>query len=204
MCTFLGAANQLTTADVDASVIGDSAIVYLEGYLFDPAPARAAFEAAAAAAHAAGRKVAITLSDSFVVHRWRAELLAFIESSADIVLANEAELHALFETEDFDHAAAHLGRIVEVAAVTRGAAGSVLFRGGERVEVAAYPVEKVVDTTGAGDQYAAGVLLGLSLGLSLAEAGALGSLAASEVIAHWGPRPMVGLKDLAAQHGLSL
>jgi sugar/nucleoside kinase (ribokinase family) len=204
MCTFLGAANQLTTADVDAGVIGDSAIVYLEGYLFDPAPARAAFEAAAAAAHAAGRKVAITLSDSFVVHRWRAELLAFIESSADIVLANEAELHALFETEDFDHAAAHLGRIVEVAAVTRGAAGSVLFRGGERVEVAAYPVEKVVDTTGAGDQYAAGVLLGLSRGLSLAEAGALGSLAASEVIAHWGPRPMVGLKDLAAQHGLSL
>ena len=120
------------------------------------------------------------------------------------VLANEAELHALFETEDFDHAAAHLGRIVEVAAVTRGAAGSVLFRGGERVEVAAYPVEKVVDTTGAGDQYAAGVLLGLSRGLSLAQAGALGSLAASEVIAHWGPRPMVGLKDLAAQHGLSL
>ncbi len=204
MCTFLGAANQLTVADVDAALIGDSAIVYLEGYLFDPAPARAAFEAAAAAAHAAGRKVAITLSDAFVVHRWRAELLDFIQTSADIVLANEAELHALFETESFDYGAAHLGRIVEVAAVTRGAAGSVLLRGDERVEVAAYPVEKVVDTTGAGDQYAAGVLLGLSRGLSLAEAGALGSLAASEVIAHWGPRPMVALKDLAAEHGLAL
>lgn len=204
MCTFLGAANQLTTADIDAELIGDSAVVYLEGYLFDPAPARAAFEAAAAAAHAAGRKVAITLSDSFVVHRWRAELLEFIKTSADIVLANEAELHALFETENFDYGAAHLGRIVEVAAVTRGAAGSVLFRGDERVEVAAYPVEKVVDTTGAGDQYAAGVLLGLSRGLSLAEAGALGSLAASEVIAHWGPRPMVSLEALAAEHGLAL
>jgi sugar/nucleoside kinase (ribokinase family) len=191
-------------ADVDAALIGDSAIVYLEGYLFDPAPARAAFEAAAAAAHAAGRKVAITLSDSFVVHRWRAELLAFIEASADIVLANEGELHALFETEDFDHAAAHLGRIVEVAAVTRGEKGSVIFRGDERVEVAAFPVEKVVDTTGAGDQYAAGVLLGLARGLSLAEAGALGSLAASEVIAHWGPRPMVKLDALAAEHGLKL
>ncbi|MNI66223.1 fructoselysine 6-kinase [compost metagenome] len=91
-----------------------------------------------------------------------------------------------------------------MAAVTRGAAGSVLFRGAERVEVEAYPVEKVVDTTGAGDQYAAGVLLGLSRGLGLAQAGALGSLAASEVIGHWGPRPMVGLKDLAARHGLSL
>jgi sugar/nucleoside kinase (ribokinase family) len=204
MCTFLGAANQLTTADIDAGLIGDSAIVYLEGYLFDPAPARAAFEAAAVAARAAGRKVAITLSDSFVVHRWRAELLAFIAASADIVLANEAELHALFETEDFDHAAAHLGRIVEIAAVTRGEKGSVIFRGDERVEVAAFPVDKVVDTTGAGDQYAAGVLLGLARGLSLAEAGALGSLAASEVIGHWGPRSMVRLDQLAAQHGLTL
>lgn len=206
MCTFLGAANQLQAADIDAGLIGASAIVYLEGYLFDPAPARAAFEAAAAAAHAAGRKVAITLSDSFVVHRWRAELLAFIEASADIVLANEAELHALFETEDFDHAAAHLGRIVDIAAVTRGAAGSVVFGGGgtERVEVAACPVETVVDTTGAGDQYAAGFLLGLARGLPLEDAGKLGSLAAAEVIAHWGPRPMVSLETLAKEAGLRL
>lgn len=206
MCTFLGAANQLTVADIDAGLIGASEIVYLEGYLFDPAPARAAFEAAAAAAHAAGRKVAITLSDSFVVHRWRAELLAFIEASADIVLANEAELHALFETEDFDHAAAHLGRIVDVAAVTRGPKGSVVFGNGgaERVEVAACPVDKVVDTTGAGDQYAAGFLLGLARGLSLEDAGKLGSLAAAEVIAHWGPRPMTSLETLARDAGLRL
>ena len=204
MCTFLGAANQLTADDIDAALIGDSAITYLEGYLFDPAPARAAFEAAAAAAHAAGRKVAITLSDTFVVARWRAELLAFIEASADIVLANEGELGALFETEDFDAAAARLASMVEVAAITRGAQGSVIISGDERVTVPAYPVAKVVDTTGAGDQYAAGFLLGLARGLTLEQSGKLGSLAASEVIAHWGPRPMVSLADLAKSHDLTL
>ena len=204
MCTFLGAANQLTVADIDEALIGDSAIVYLEGYLFDPAPAREAFEAAAAAAHKAGRKVAITLSDSFVVHRWRAELLEFIKASADIVLANEAELAALFETEDFDTAANQLAAIVEIAGVTRGEAGSVVIAGEQRVSVAAYPVEKVLDTTGAGDQYAAGFLLGLARGLSFEDAGKLGSLAASEVIAHWGPRPQVKLADLAAEKGLTL
>ncbi|MBL0968607.1 MAG: adenosine kinase [Brevundimonas sp.] len=204
MCTFLGAANQLTVEDIDADLIGASAIVYLEGYLFDPAPARAAFEAAAAAAHAAGRKVAITLSDSFVVHRWRAELLEFIAASADIVLANEAELAALFETEDFDAAADRLAAMVEVAAVTRGADGSVVIAGEQRVKVAAFPVDKVVDTTGAGDQYAAGLLLGLARGLSLEDAGKLGSLAASEVIAHWGPRPMTTLETLAKGKGLVL
>ncbi|MBD3837478.1 adenosine kinase [Brevundimonas sp.] len=203
MATFLGAANQLFADDIDEALIADSAIVYLEGYLFDPAPARAAFERAAAAAHRAGRKVAITLSDTFVVARWRAELLAFIEQSADIVLANEAELGALFETDDFDAAADKLAALVEIAAVTRGAEGSVILRGDERVVVPAYPVDKVVDTTGAGDQYAAGFLLGLARGRPLAEAGALGSLAAAEVIAHWGPRPMVKLSDLAAEKGLA-
>jgi sugar/nucleoside kinase (ribokinase family) len=204
MCTFLGAANQLTVADVDEALIGDSAIVYLEGYLFDPAPARAAFEAAAKAAHDAGRKVAITLSDAFVVGRWRAELLAFIEASADIVLANEVELLALFETEDFDAAAERLARIVEVAAVTRGEHGSVVIQGAQRAVVQAFAVDRVVDTTGAGDQYAAGFLLGLARGLSLADAGALGSLAAAEVIGHWGPRPMTSLQELAEQKGLRL
>jgi sugar/nucleoside kinase (ribokinase family) len=204
MCTFLGAANQLGVEDIDADLIGNSAIVYLEGYLFDPAPARAAFEAAAAFAHRAGRKVAITLSDAFVVARWRAELLAFIEASADIVLANEGELAALFETDDFDAGAARLASMVEIAAVTRGEAGSVILSGDERVAVAAYPVDKVIDTTGAGDQYAAGFLLGLARGLTLEQAGKLGSLAASEVIAHWGPRPMMSLADLAREAGLTL
>ena len=204
MCTFLGAANQLTVQDIDADLIGASAIVYLEGYLFDPAPARAAFEAAAAAAHAAGRKVAITLSDTFVVARWRAELLAFIETSADIVFANEAELTALFETDDFDAAADKLASMVEVAAITRGAEGSVILSGDQTVAVAAFPVDKVLDTTGAGDQYAAGVLLGLARGLSFEDAGKLGSLAAAEVIAHWGPRPMTSLETLAKTAGLTL
>jgi sugar/nucleoside kinase (ribokinase family) len=204
MCTFLGAANQLGVEDIDTAVIADSAVVYLEGYLFDPAPARAAFEAAAAAAHAAGRKVAITLSDTFVVARWRAELLAFIEASADIVLANEGELGALFETDDFDAAAARLAGLVEIAAVTRGAEGSVIISGDQRVSVAAYPVDKVVDTTGAGDQYAAGFLLGVARGLTLEQSGRLGSLAASEVIAHWGPRPSVSLAELAKTQGLAL
>ena len=208
MATFLGAANQLYADDIDEALIGSSEIVYLEGYLFDPAPARAAFERAAAAAHTAGRKVAITLSDTFVVARWRTELIDFITQSADIVLANEAELGALFETpegpSDFDAAAAKLAAIVEIAAVTRGEHGSVVIKGDERVVVAAYPVAKVIDTTGAGDQYAAGFLLGLARGLTLEEAGKLGSLAASEVIAHWGPRPMVKLADLAAEHGLKI
>lgn len=204
MCTFLGAANQLTADDIDEALIAASAIVYLEGYLFDPAPARAAFERAAQAAHKAGRKVAITLSDTFVVARWRAELLSFIEQSADIVLANEGELAALFETEDFDAACAKLAGMVEVAAITRGPHGSMVVRGDERVTVSAYPVDKVIDTTGAGDQYAAGFLLGLARGLSLEDAGKLGSLAASEVIAHWGPRPMVSLKALAGEKSLTL
>ena len=204
MCTFLGAANQLTADDIDPEMIGESAIVYLEGYLFDPAPARAAFERAADIAHRAGRKVAITLSDTFVVARWRAELLAFIEQSADIVLANEAELGALFETEDFDAACDRLAGMVEVAAVTRGGQGSVVIKGDERVSVNAFPVDKVVDTTGAGDQYAAGFLLGLARGLSLEDAGKLGSLAAAEVIAHWGPRPMTSLAELAKAKGLKL
>lgn len=204
MCTFLGAANQLAPDDIDAVVIGDSLIVYLEGYLFDPAPARAAFEQAAATAHAAGRQVAITLSDTFVVDRWRAELLAFIEASADIVLANEAELLALFPATDFDAACDRLAALTRVSAVTRGDRGSVIVRGDERVAVPAAPVARVVDTTGAGDQYAAGFLLGLARGLALSEAGALGSLAAAEVIAHWGPRPMTSLDALARDAGLAL
>ena len=166
--------------------------------------AGAAFERAADIAHRAGRKVAITLSDTFVVSRWRSELLEFIEQSADIVLANEAELGALFETEDFDAASSQLAGMVDVAAVTRGPNGSVVIGGDQRVAVDAFPVDKVVDTTGAGDQYAAGFLLGLARGLSLEDAGKLGSLAAAEVIAHWGPRPMTSLVELAKDRGLKL
>ena len=202
MSTFLGAANQLTPDDIDADLVRNSEILYLEGYLFDPADARAAFVRAAEIAHTAGRRVAVTLSDTFVVDRWRDELLPFIESSVDIVLANEAELLSLFQETDFEAALARLRPIVEVAAVTRSEKGSVIVRDEQRVEVAAYPVDKVVDTTGAGDQDAAGFLLGLARGLPLETCGTLGTLAAAEVIAHWGPRPLVSLKALAEAEGL--
>jgi sugar/nucleoside kinase (ribokinase family) len=202
MSTFLGAANQLTADDIDAELVGASGILYLEGYLFDPADAREAFVRAAEVAHAAGRRVAVTLSDTFVVDRWRAELLGFIATSCDIVLANEAELLSLFEETDFEAALARLRPMVETAAVTRSQKGSVVIRGDARVEVAAYPVDRVIDTTGAGDQYAAGFLLGLARGLPLETCGRLGSLAAAEVIAHWGPRPQVSLKALAEAEGL--
>ena len=202
MATYLGAANQLTPEDVDPDLIGACAITYLEGYLFDPPLARAAFEKAAAAARAAGRRVSITLSDVFVVDRWRAELLAFMTASVDVLFANEAELKALYQTDDFDQALAAVRSTVEIAAVTRSEHGSILTQGARTVTVPAYPVERVLDTTGAGDQYAAGVLLGLARGYELERCGRLGSLAAAEVIAHYGPRPQVSLETLARDHGL--
>jgi sugar/nucleoside kinase (ribokinase family) len=204
MSTFLGAANQFGSDDVDDALIRDAGILYLEGYLFDPAPAREAFERAAGVAHAAGRKVAITLSDTFVVARWRAELLAFVENAADIVLANEAEAMVLFEVDGIEAALDRFAALDVTVAVTRSEKGSVILRGGERVAVAAEPVGTVVDTTGAGDQYAAGFLLGLARDLPLEACGRLGSIAAAEVIGHWGPRPMTPLKALAEQAGLAV
>ena len=202
MSTFLGAANQLTPDDIDAELVRNSEILYLEGYLFDPADARAAFVRAAEIAHTAGRRVAVTLSDTFVVDRWRDELLPFIESSVDIVLANEAELLSLFEETDFEAALAKLRPIVETAAVTRSEKGSVILAKSGMLHIQAEPVEKIVDTTGAGDQYAAGFMFGLSQGRSLHDCGRLASVAAAEVISHYGPRPQVSLKDLAASKGL--
>jgi len=200
MCTFLGASVQFTEADVDAAVIEASRIVYLEGYLFDADAARRAFAKAAALAHGSGRKIALTLSDSFVAERHRAALLGFIEGQVDLLFANESEICALFET-DFDAAVAALRGRVELAAVTRGAQGSVVLDGTAAVSVAAEPVEKVVDTTGAGDQYAAGFMFGLSRDRPLEACGRLGSLAAAEVISHYGPRPQVSLKELAEARG---
>ena len=202
MCTYLGAANQLTEADIDAGLIEAAAVTYLEGYLFDPAEARAAFGKAASIAHQAGRLISITLSDSFVVERHREALLAFLDQ-VDVLFANEAELTALFQTE-FDAAAAAIRGRTRIAAVTRGASGSVLITPETTHTVSAAPVDKLVDTTGAGDQYAAGVLFGLARGLPLPECGQLGSLAAAEVISHYGPRPMTSLKALATDAGLRL
>jgi len=202
MCTYLGASTELTAADVPPEIIEQSAIVYLEGYLFDPSEARRAFAKAAGLAHAAGRMIAITLSDSFVVERHRGELMGFIETQADLVFANEAEVKALFETDDFDLAAAKLGAITQVCAITRSEQGSLVLAGSQSHRIPADPVAKVVDTTGAGDQYAAGFLFGLARGLTLDVCGRLGSLAAAEVIGHYGPRPQASLKDLALARGL--
>ena len=197
MSTFLGASIALTAADVDAALIKGARIVYLEGYLFDPDGGRAAFARAAEVARANGVKVAMTLSDAFVVDRHRAGLLAFMSDAVDVVFANAAEVTSLFETEDFEAATAELGKRVEIAAVTRGAEGSVVISGGERIVVEAQAVERVVDTTGAGDQYAAGFLYGLARNLPLRRCAELGHMAAAEVIGHYGPRPQTSLKALA-------
>ncbi len=202
MCTYLGASTELTPEDVPAEIVEQSAIVYLEGYLFDPSDARRAFAKAAGLAHASSRLIGITLSDSFVVERHRGELLGFIEGQADIVFANEDEVKALFQTDDFDTAAAKLGAITNIAAITRGPQGSLILAGADSHRIPADPVGKVVDTTGAGDQYAAGFLYGLAKGLNFDICGRLGSMAAAEVIGHYGPRPEVNLRELAISKGL--
>ena len=202
MSTFLGASNRLTAADVDPKIIEAAKIIYLEGYLFDPTDAREAFAKAAGLARASSRLISITLSDSFVVHRYRDLLLGFIDSEVDILLANEAELCALMQTEDFDAAIAGLRGRVKIAGVTRAEKGSVTLQGDEIAAVTTAPVEKVVDTTGAGDQDAAGFLYGLSQGRPLGVCARLGHLAAAEVIQHYGPRPQTSLRDLAIAAGL--
>lgn len=202
MCTFLGASTQFVPEDIDPAVIEAARICYLEGYLFDAEPARHAFAKAAGHARAAGRMIAITLSDGFVVERHREALLGFLETQVDLVFANETEVTALFQTDDFDAAVGALRERVKICAVTRGEEGSVVAAGGETYAIGAFPVEKVMDTTGAGDQYAAGFMYGLATGRPLNVCGQLGSLAAAEVISHYGPRPLVSLKDLAASKGL--
>lgn len=198
MSTFLGASVRLGPADVDRRLIARGKILYLEGYLFDPPEAQEAFRAAAAIAHEAGRKVALTLSDPFCVERHRAAFLDLVEHHVDILFANELEICALYQVRDFDAALPHVRGHCELAALTRSAKGSVLVNGDRMHVIRAHPVEAVVDTTGAGDLYASGVLYGLAQGLDLPTCGRLGSLAAAEVIAHVGARPMVPLADLAA------
>ncbi len=202
MSTFLGAALHLTPADVDAATIESATALYLEGYLFDPEEARRAFAKAAALSHGAGRTIGFSLSDAFVVERHRHALLAFIDAEVDILFANEVEVCGLFETDSFDAAVAALRGRVKIAALTRGAKGSVVLNGAGDHVIAAAPVDQVIDTTGAGDQYAAGFLYGFTGGRDLAACGRLASLAASEVISHYGPRPEVSLRDLAAKAGL--
>lgn len=201
MSTFLGAGVELGADDVDPHLVESSGILYLEGYLFDPPEARRAFAKAAGLAHGAGRSIALTLSDAFVVERHRTALLGFIDTQVDILFANESEVCALFETDEFEVATRSLAGRCTIAAVTRGERGSVILTRDEHLTIPALPVEQVVDTTGAGDQYAAGFLFGLARGRPLGICGRLASLAGAEVIGHYGPRPAVSLRDLAAANG---
>jgi sugar/nucleoside kinase (ribokinase family) len=197
MSTFLGASSRLGPGDIDRALVARGRILYLEGYLFDPPEAQDAFRTAASIAHAAGRKVSLTLSDPFCVGRHRKAFLDLVERHVDILFANEAEICALYEVPDFDAALARVRGHCEIAALTRSARGSVIVSDSRVHVVAAQPVEAVVDTTGAGDLYAAGVLYGLSRGLDLPTCGRLGALAAAEVISHVGARPMAPLRELA-------
>jgi sugar/nucleoside kinase (ribokinase family) len=197
MNTYLGASTQLGAGDVDAHAIARSRILYLEGYLFDPPAAQEAFRVAAGMAHAAGRKVALTLSDPFCVARHRTAFLDLLERHVDVLFANEVEICALYQENDFDAAVARVRGHCEIAALTRSERGSIVVSGHQRYQIEAQAVEAVLDTTGAGDLYASGFLFGLSRGMDLAACGRLGSLAAAEVISHVGARPLKPLAELA-------
>jgi len=197
MNTFLGACVNLGPDDIDASLILRSRFTYLEGYLYDLPRAQEAFHKAADIAHAAGRKVALSLSDAFCVERHRSAFLRLIDQHVDVLFANEAEIAALFKGEDLKKAITLLRGLTDLATVTRGAQGSIIVAKDALIELPAAPVAKVVDTTGAGDLYAAGFLFALTRGLSHLECGHLGSLAAAEIISHVGARPQTPLKTLA-------
>ncbi len=203
MNTYLGAAQNLGPADIDPKLIGDAAITYLEGYLWDPPQAKEAFRKAAKAAHDADRLVALTLSDAFCVGRYRDEFLRLMrDGTVDLIFANEAELKSLYETADFDSGVAALREDAKLAVVTRSEKGCVVIDRHGAKAVPAAPVSQVVDTTGAGDLFAAGFLFGLATRRDHAACGKLGVLAAAEVIQHIGARPAVSLKALAQENGL--
>ena len=202
MNTFLGASVELGPEDIAPELIQAAQVTYLEGYLYDPPRAKEAFRKAAELAHAAGRKVSLTLSDPFCVERHRADFRALVEGHIDILFANEAEICALYDTKDFDAAARAVRGHCEIAALTRSEKGSVVVTAKATHAVPAEKIAKLVDTTGAGDLYASGFLYGLTHGRDLPSCARLGSLCAAEVIGHFGARPETSLKDLARQAGL--
>jgi sugar/nucleoside kinase (ribokinase family) len=197
MCTYLGASSFLGRDDVADDLVAAAQVAYLEGYLWDQPSAKDAIRHAAATARRAGGRVALTLSDPFCVERHRAEFRALLEHDVDILFANEVEICSLYEVTDFDTVLDHVRADCGIAALTRSEKGSVIVVGVDTVAVEAYPVPAVVDTTGAGDQYAAGFLYGLTHGHDPVICGQLGSLAAAEVIAHIGARPETPLAELA-------
>ena len=202
MNTFLGATRGITPDDIDEEAVAASKVLYIEGYLWDEPGAKAAIEKAMAAIRKAGGKVAFTLSDPFCVERWRSEFRELLDSKIDILFANEAEAMALFEVDTFDEVLQALKPWKGVAAVTRSEKGCVVIDVDEVHVLDAFPVEKVIDTTGAGDQFAAGFLYGWTRELPLTTCGKLGALAAAEIISHYGARPEKHLKALAADANL--
>lgn len=201
MNTYLGVSSLLEPDDVQASTVEAGRLLFCEGYLWDIDLAKRAIVKAMDLARAAGRRSALTLSDTFCVERHHAEFRDLVRNRVDVLFANDSELAALYGTNDLDAGVAALAADVELACVTLGPRGSLIVSQGSVIEIAAVEPKQVVDTTGAGDQYAAGVLFGLARGFDLAECGRLGSVAAAEVISHVGPRPMTSLRALAGIDG---
>lgn len=202
MNTYLGACVNLDPSDIDASVVRDTRVTYMEGYLYDKPAAMEAFREASRVARSANRLTAITLSDSFCVERHRAEFLDLIRRQIDIVFANETELKSLYQTQNYAGAVDAIRKDCAVAVLTRSEKGSMVVRGNETVEVQAHHVKQVMDVTGAGDLYASGFLYGFTRDFDLARCARLGGLAAAEVISHVGARPLVSLRELALQERL--
>ncbi len=202
MNTYLGASSLFSVSDLDDDIIRESAVLYLEGYLFDRDDAKRAFVHAAEIAKSAGRTVSLTLSDSFCVERHRDSFRHLVRGHVDLLFANEAEILALYKTQDFAEAISSLSKDVRIGAVTRSEKGSVVVHEGVQIAVPAAPVARVIDTTGAGDQYAAGFLFGFARGANLETCARLGHIAAAEVISHFGPRPQVAYAGLATENGL--
>lgn len=196
MNTFLGASTRLSPNDIDESLIAASEITYLEGYLFDQPDAKAAFILAAELVKKHGRKLALTLSDPFCVVRHRDDFRNLVDNHVDILFANEEEIKELTQISDTEQAHKSIATKCDISIVTLGKNGSGIASGSEYIHVKAIPPAQLVDTTGAGDSYAAGFLFGLTEGKPLAECGRLGSLSASEVISHMGPRPVKSMKSL--------
>ena len=196
MCTNLGAASNLTAADIAEDVIQSAKVVYMEGYLFDPPDAQVAFVEAAKMAHASGRKVSITLSDPFCVDRHRAAFQMFVAGHTDILFGNEEEIKSLYQVDSFDAAMERVRGHCEIACLTRGNKGSVILSAEEVYVIEPLPLNRVVDTTGAGDQYAAGFLYAFTQGMELKRCGQIATLAATEVIGHVGGRPETSLREL--------
>jgi len=199
MQTYLGACVDLGPADIDVDAVGDAAVTYLEGYLWDPPAAKEAFLKAADAAHQRGRKVALSLSDPFCVDRHRDDFAELVTNHVDILFANEDEILSLYQVDEFDAALQIVRGQCDIAAMTRGAKGCVVVRGDEVHIIDAEAVDTVVDTTGAGDAFAAGFLSGYTQREELAIAARMGNIAAAEVISHLGARPATPLKELVAE-----